>query len=256
MEKELWETNKEAWEYKVYEWRVKHQKEPCLLAEDMKKEPYSFLRCHGDFFCDVKNKKIASVCGSDGRRAVALAILGAECTVFDVSEEQRKYALELAHHSNVSIDYEIGDFCKTDLQKFSGQFDFIYSEGGILHYFDDLLLYFKTAFSILTGGGTLILSDYHPFQKTMAVNPPVRNIDATKGNYFAKEIYEGHLPYVKYFPEEIQNNFPKCRLRFYTLSEIFNATIEAGFIIKAFYEHPKKDNFKVPAEYTLIAIKQ
>lgn len=40
--------------------------------------------------------KIANPCGSNGRIAVPLALLGADVTIFDISEENKRYALELA----------------------------------------------------------------------------------------------------------------------------------------------------------------
>lgn len=54
------------------------------------------LKKHSKYFQNVKDLKIANPCGSNGRRAVALALLGADVTVFDISEENKRYALELA----------------------------------------------------------------------------------------------------------------------------------------------------------------
>lgn len=67
-------SNKDAWEYRVYEWRVSHQGTPEVVAAEIVKDPKKFLRFHSDMFPDVRGKKIASICGSDGRRAVALAV--------------------------------------------------------------------------------------------------------------------------------------------------------------------------------------
>lgn len=108
---------------------------------------------------------------------------------------------------------------------------------------------------MLSIGGTFIMSDYHPFQKTCLVEKPKRNVELTEGNYFDDRIHSGHVPYLKYFPESEHDKFPECKLRFYTLSEIFNAMIEAGFHIKGFYEHPKFDGGTVPFEYTIVATK-
>lgn len=247
--------NRKAWEHRVYEWRVNFQGTPLEVAKQISLEPKKFLRFHADFFRDIRNKKIASICGSDGRRAVALAVLGANPTVFDVSEPQMKYAYELAKEANVKIGYELGDFCSESSVDYSDTFDIAYAEGGILHYFHDLPKFFGKVYSILADGGMFIMSDYHPFQKTCVVEKPTRNVEMTNGNYFDDRIHTGHVPYLKYFPENERNDFPPCELRFYTLSEIFNAMISSRFIIESFYEHPKTDDGKVPFEYTIVARK-
>ena len=112
IENNITSQNKTAWEHLVYEWRVRHQGTPETVAKEICDNPQEFLRYHSKYFKDVNGKKIASICGSDGRRAVALALLGAEATVFDISEPQKKYALELAKAANVKIEYIIGDFVK------------------------------------------------------------------------------------------------------------------------------------------------
>ncbi len=249
--------NKQAWEYRVYEWRVLSQGSPDTVAADIMRNPKKYLRFHADLFGEsMKNKKVASICGSDGRRAVALGVLGAESVVFDISKMQKKYAHELAEAANVSLYYEVGDFCEVDETKYSNYFDFAYAEGGILHYFLDLHVFFEKAYKILKSDGLFIMSDYHPFHKTCKVDIPKRNVELTRGNYFDSEVHEGHVPYYKFFSEEEQKDFPKCRLRFYTLSDIINAGIDAGFEIKKFFEHPKNTGDIFPHEYTLLLHKK
>lgn len=248
--------NKRAWEYKVYEWRIKHQGSPSDVAKEIKKSPSDFLRFHANFFNDVKNLKIANICGSDGRRAVALALLGAQTTIFDISEPQKQYALELADAAGVSINYELGDFNLIDVYRFREYFNKLYCEGGILHYFHNLDLFFRNCYKILSKNGVFILSDFHPFQKSISVERPIRNVEMTHGDYFNNKIHEGHVPYAKYFPQEMQNCFPTCKLKFYTLSDIINNAIKENFIIEGFYEHPKYNNDKVPGEFTLVLRKE
>ncbi len=249
------EQNKLAWEHEAYEWRVMAQGSPEAAAEEIRHCPRKFLRCHEKYFPDVRGKHLASICGSDGRRACAFAVMGADSVVFDISEAQKKYALELAAALGVNIRYEVCDFCMADEVKYGSYFDYAYAEGGILHYFHDIDMFFAAVHNILREGGIFVLSDYHPFRKTIAVSNPVRNIEKTEGDYFDSRIHEGHVPYMKYFAPEEQKDFPKCMLRFYTLSEILNSAIRAGFVIMEFTEHPKHDNKKLPGEFTLIAEK-
>ena len=73
--------------------------------------------------------KIANICGSCGKKAIPLAILGAEVTVFDISEENKRYALETAQAANVSINYVVGDVMDIDLGQYGGTFDVVFMEG-------------------------------------------------------------------------------------------------------------------------------
>jgi hypothetical protein len=58
-----------------------------------------------------------------------------------------------------------------------------------------------------------------------------------------------------FFPLEEQKSFLDCIYRFYTLSEIINAVINAGFTLKEFLEHPNWENNKLPGEFTIFAVK-
>jgi hypothetical protein len=114
--------NKAAWEYHAYEWRIIHQGTAAGSRGKDNGKPEKSLRYHAGYFNNVNGKHVAGVCGSDGRRALALALLNAGATVFDISEPQKKYALELAKAAGVTIGYEIGDFCDTDVAK-HGEFN-------------------------------------------------------------------------------------------------------------------------------------
>ena len=114
--------NKTAWEHRAYEARVNMYGTPQELAREIINNPKGKLRYHANYFNNIDGKNIASICGSDGRRAVAVALQKANATVFDISEPQKKYALELAEAAGVKIGYEVGDFCDTDIVKYGEQF--------------------------------------------------------------------------------------------------------------------------------------
>ena len=112
--------------------------------------------------------KIANICGSCGKKAIPLAILGAEVTVFDISEENKRYALETAQAANVSINYVVGDVMDIDLGQYGGTFDVVFMEGGILAYFHDINAFMHIMYSLLKPGGKMICSDFHPFIKIIS----------------------------------------------------------------------------------------
>ena len=64
------------------------------------------------------------------------------------------------------------------------------------------------------------------------------------------------MAHARFFDEEVRREMPKCRYRKYTVSEIINGIINAGFVLKRFDEHPAWTNEKVPGEFTAIALKQ
>lgn len=246
--------NKTAWEYRAYEfWN--NQGTPKEVAEQLKNDPLSKLKFHQKYFNNINGTQIANICGSSGRRAVSLALLGADVTVFDISEENKRYAMELADFANVSIKYEIGDFCETDINIFKDSFDMAYAEGGILHYFSDLNIFLDTIHKLLKPNGQLILSDFHPFRKINSNGSFMFSVPQTEGDYFNSKIFNGNVAYKGFFNEEEQSSFPDCSLRFYTLSEIINATIKSGFTIKEFNEHPNYENAKLPGLFTIYATK-
>ena len=243
--------NKKAWEYRAYEfWNIRDGA-PLDKANKILKNPKGCLKKHKEYFNDIEDKKIANLCGSNGRKAVPLALLGAEVTVFDISEENKKYAMELAKCANTSIDYIVGDIYDIDLNKYGNYFDILYLEGGILHYFNDIDKLMMLLYSLLKGGGRMILSDFHPLKKLIDKDGKAHGMV----NYFNKELQNGDVAYKEFFSEEEQKDFHNVSIRLYTLSEIINSVIKSGFILKSFEEHPGWNDENIPWEFTILAYK-
>ncbi|MEG0774302.1 class I SAM-dependent methyltransferase [Clostridium sp.] len=243
--------NKRAWEYRAYEFWNNRDGSPNDKANKILKNPKECLKKHKEYFDNIEGKKIANLCGSNGRKAVPLALLGADVTVFDISEENKKYALELAQCANTSINYVVGDVYDIDLKEYEGFFDILYLEGGILHYFNDISKLINILYSLLKHGGVLILSDFHPLKKCITKDSETR----TQVNYFDKELHEGDVAYKEFFHEKEQQHFPKVSIRMYTLSEIINSVIAANFTLKKFDEHRGWNNENIPWEFTILATK-
>jgi len=81
------------------------------------------------------------------------------------------------------------------------------------------------------------------------------SVPQTNGNYFDSDFHNAEVAFKDFFPPEEQTLFPDCIYRFYTLSEIINAVINAGFTLKEFLEHPNWENNKLPGEFTIFAMK-
>lgn len=74
-------------------------------------------------------------------------------------------------------------------------------------------------------------------------------------SYFSADVFEGEMAHVRFYDEETRRQFLKCSYRKYTMSEIINAVISAGFIFQRFDEHPSWADTNLPGEFTVIAEK-
>ena len=243
--------NKSAWEYDAYNFWIQEAGLPSERAEKIKENPIKHLKRYAKYFDSYEGKKIANICGSCGKKAVPLAVLGAEVTIFDISKENKKYALELAECAGVPLEYVLGNVLEIDRNKYQNYFDVVFMEGGILHYFHDINKFMEMMYLLLKKDGRMICSDFHPFTKiqdSLQYESPIMS-------YFSTELYEAEMAHARFYEEEIRKNMPKCSLRKYTMSEIVNAVIENGFILRKLEEHPSWKNEDLPGEFTIIANK-
>ena len=162
--------NKKAWEYDAYEFWVQHSGSPAERAKKDVENPIGMLKRYSDYFDGYKDLKIANICGSCGKKAVPLAVLGAEVTVFDISEDNKRYALEVANAAKVDLSFEVCDILEIDIKKYGNYFDVVFMEGGVLHYFHDIDEFMHIMYSLLRDGGKMICSDFHPFMKKVSVS--------------------------------------------------------------------------------------
>lgn len=77
---------------------------PADRAKKTAADPRAALKRHANYFDTFNDIRIANICGSCGKKAVPLAVLGADATVFDISKDNKRYALELADAAGVEID--------------------------------------------------------------------------------------------------------------------------------------------------------
>ena len=83
-------------------------------------------------------RKVTHLMGSNGVKAVAMAMLGADVKVVDFSRENATFANELAESANVCIEYIVSDVLCLPSPKASVPFreyqDLVLMELGVLHY--------------------------------------------------------------------------------------------------------------------------
>ena len=170
---------------------------------------------------------------------------------FDSQEDNKRYTLELADAAGTCINYEVCDVLEIE-EKYYNSFDVVFMEGGVLHYFHDINEFMRIMYRLLKDGGKMICSDFHPFTKIS----DILNLEQLAMSYFSTDIFEGEMAHARFFDDETRGKMPKCSYRKYTMSEIINAVIDSGFILKKFDEHPAWTNENVPGEFTVVAVKE
>ena len=243
--------NKKAWEYNAYNFWIDNAGKPYDRAQKDLENPIGMLKKYAQYFEKYDGIKVANICGSCGKKAIPLAILGADVTIFDISEDNKKYALEVAKEANVKIDFVVGDILNLDIWKYNEYFDVVFMEGGILHYFHDINEFMKIMYTLLKPEGKMICSDFHPFQKIS----DILELEQPTMGYFSTDIFEGEMAHARFYPEDIRKQIPLCSYRKYTISEIINGVSNNKFVIEKFDEHPSWVNENLPGEFTIIAKK-
>ena len=243
--------HKKAWEFDAYNFWVRQSGTPEERARQDVENPRKMLRKYADYFDRVEGVRIANICGSCGKKAVPLALLGAEVTVFDLSGDNKRYAMEVAAAAKVPLRFEVCDILEIDLSVYGGSFDVVFMEGGILAYFHDLDAFMRMMYALLKPGGKMICSDFHPFIKIM----DTLKIGTPTMSYFSTEVFEGEMAHARFYDEETRKRFPKCRYRRYTVSEILNSILRNGFTLLRFDEHPAWEDPTLPGEFTAVAEK-
>ena len=260
-QKQLSTINEKSWNTAAYEaWTNRHGA-PEDYAKKIMEDPTREVAHYLPYIQSPKGKRIINLLGSKGNKGVALALLGSDVTVVDISASNAKYANELADAAGVSIEYVVSDVLHVQL---SQSFDIVLLELGVLHYFLDLKPLFTKISQLLKPDGILILRDYHPiYTKLLGVDHPSFRAN---GNYFDEELIEDDVAYSILLTEAQKESLPKTTIRRWTLGEIITTLAEEHFKIEKLVEEhgphqrwvfpstaPEGIEERVPGLYTLIA---
>jgi 2-polyprenyl-3-methyl-5-hydroxy-6-metoxy-1,4-benzoquinol methylase len=148
-QEEMSRRNKEAWSYRTLEAWQRLNGSPAEMAKDMLGGPRKKLWRTIDYLGDVKGRRVINLLGSQGKKAVPLALLGAEVTVVDISEKSKEYALAVAEAAHTKITYIVSDILSLNTEELNSTCDIVLMELGILHYFLDLNLFFRITYDLL-----------------------------------------------------------------------------------------------------------
>jgi len=235
-----------AWSSNSYAAWVNLYGTPPEVAEKIKADPEFKLRRVIHHLPELRGLNIANPLGSNGRIATALALLGANVTVFDISESNARYASELATAADIKIEYVVGEFQSTALAH-AGRFDAVVMELGIVHYFADVNHFVAAVRSLISENGLVVLNEFHPLLgKSISVNSGDISL---RGDYFLTSPKIARTPFEDFIDEDI----PTCLIRQWNLGEIVTAFASGGFRIQRLIEHPSRHIAQLPGTYTLVA---
>ncbi|MCT1404012.1 methyltransferase domain-containing protein [Paenibacillus sp. p3-SID867] len=227
MQEKLAIANKVAWETKAYQAWVQNYGTPEELAVKLRLEHKHHLRYWLKYIGDLEGKRVINLLGSHGRKAISLALLGADVTVVDISVENRLYAMQTASAAGVELNYICSDVLNIPNEETLGEFDIVLMEFGVLHYFTDLSSIFSVVQRRLGKNGRFILTDFHPFAHTWM---NTYHLKQPTGNYFDDNIKEGEVAFAKLLPEEERSGLGKTLGRSWTVGEILTANWDQGVI--------------------------
>lgn len=179
---------------------------------------------------DLKGKKILEIGCGGAQCGIAMAKQGAIVTGIDISNEQLKFAKNLAEKNKVKIKFYQGDI-KSLCQIKSNTQDIVFSAWA-LHYVDNLEKCFKEAYRVLKKQGIFVFSLDHPFFRTTI---------KTKESYFKTG------KYVEVFSDKSK----KFVAYTHTIEELFNNLIKAGFIVEALIEPDSRRKYKDDPWYNM-----
>ncbi len=242
-----------AWNQSAYDAWVTRFGQPTAAAAQIARNPRAQLTAIKRHVGAVEGKRIANLLGSHGRKAVALALLGAEVTVVDTSAENAKYATEVAQAAGVEIEYIVSDVLSLAQVDSKREFDIVLMELGILHYFIDLEPLAQVVIGLLGKGGRMILQDFHPVS-TKLITSKGRKHKVT-GNYFDATLETTAVAFTKFVQDAKETH--TVQLRKWTLGEIVTAIARVGLCIRVLEEEPnhKVDDMGIPKTFTLVAEK-
>ncbi|MEK4539028.1 methyltransferase domain-containing protein [Peribacillus sp. FSL K6-1552] len=245
--------NEQAWNQNNYLALVNRYGKPKELASKIRQNPKWRLHPFYKYMGDVTGKKITHLMGSNGVKAVALAIIGANVKVVDFSQENATFANELAKEADVSIEYIISDVLSLSSEHISEKQDLVLMELGVLHYLIDLQPLFEKIKMILKPGGRFILHEFHPISTKLITSNGKKHKVA--GNYFAPAIENNEVAFSKHMPDEEKESLSKVVQRKWTIGELITAVGQSGLVIKVLEEEPnhKIHDIGLPKTYTLVA---
>lgn len=187
---------------------------------------------------DIVGKNILCLASAGGQQAPVLAAVGANVTVFDISEQQLQLDQAVATREGLHLKTVQGNMC--DLSVFeNASFDLIFQPISNL-YVEDVRTVWKECFRVLKPHGVLLTSFYNPIVFVGDRDPQYAEQGVIRPRYT--------LPYsdiadldAEALDKKLKNN--EAVVFGHSLTDLIGGQVENGFLIAGFYEdqqpHPR-----------------
>lgn len=247
--------NEQAWNQNNYQALITRYGEPAVIADKIKQNPTWRLYPFYKYMKNLKGKKVLHLLGSNGVKATAMALLGANVTVVDFSQENAKFATEVAREAGVHIDYIVSDVFSIPVEQMKEQYDYVLMELGVLHYFITLEPLMTLIRQLLTENGVYILHEFHPISTKLITSTGKKH--KVTGNYFNPELTSNTIAFSKHMPDGVQEELIQTIQRKWTIGELITSVAQSGLMVTTLEEEPnhKLHDMGLPKTYTLVAKK-
>ncbi|MGE8204404.1 class I SAM-dependent methyltransferase [Heyndrickxia sp. NPDC080065] len=247
--------NEGAWNQNNYAALLNRYGSPQEIAEKIKQNPKWRLHPFYKYLTPLKDKKVLHLMGSNGIKAVAMSLLGANVTVVDFSKENEMFAKEIASLSDIDFTYIVSDVLSLSTEKYRGHFDIVLMELGVLHYFIDLHTLMEKIHQLLCPNGRFVLHEFHPISTKLITSTGKKH--KVTGNYFDSSIEKNHVAFTKHMPEEEKKELQHVLQRKWTLGEVITSVGQSELLIEVLEEEPnhKISDIGLPKTFTLVAKK-
>lgn len=180
-------------------------------------------------FGDLEEKKVLCLAGGGGQQSAAFALLGADVTVFDISEEQIERDRKVAKHYGFQVETFQGDM--RDLSALKQDFFDVVFHPYSINFVTNASLVFEQVANVLKDGGIYQVQFANPF----AIG--IKQEDWNGEGYILKKAYrkDAVISYADqdwvYDKDENKSIQPPKEYS-HLLGDFVNGLIKKGFIIR------------------------
>lgn len=215
---------------KWWEEGSKGYQEACKIPVDIHYGPGAPNEKQMKLLGNLKGKKVLEIGCGGAQCGIAMAKQGARVTGMDISNEQLKFAKNLADKNKTKICLIQNDI--ENLRKIKSNSQDIVFTAWALHYVKNLNKCFKEVYRVLKKDGLFVLAIPHPFSR-MTDSKTLK----PKESYFK----------VGKFAEEDDWKDGKKHVFVmynYTISQVFNSLLDAGFKIEKMIEPDSRKKYE------------
>jgi len=179
---------------------------------------------------NLKNKSVLEIGCGGAQCGIAMAKQGARVIGIDLSDEELKFAKDLAKKNKSDIKLMLGDMCNLREIKSNSQ-DIVFSAYS-LQYIGNLRKCFKEVYRVLKVKGFFVFSLEHPFFYTLD-----RKGEKIKQSYFEdSEIVEDD-----FWPDGSKHTFVGYS---HKIQDLFDALVQSGFFVEKIIEPDSRKKYK------------